>query len=578
MTRKQTPPRSPAAAALSSARGALVATAGFSGAINILMLSGSLFMLQVYDRVLASHSIPTLLALVVLIVILYLFQSVLEMLRSRIFARIGRMVDGRLGDLAFESHLERGLPRAGATPGASSFRDIDQLRAFLGSGGPSALFDLPWMPLYVALLFGLHSSLGLIGVAGIVVLSALTFLTDRFSAAHQRVANAKTNEASAMAEAARRNAEAILPLGMAEHILKRWRIVAQDSARAQLAGSDVTALFASASRFARMALQSLVLALGAYLVIRGETSGGAMIASSILLGRALAPVELAISNWKGFIGARQSYGRLSADLKQPAAASMVALPAPTRRLDVEKLSVGVEGLPEPILREVSFSLSAGDALGVIGPSGGGKSTLARALTGLWSAQRGCIRLDGATLDQWSRAQAGKFLGYLPQQVELLAGTVAQNIARFDPTATSEEIQRAAQMAGVDDLVRRLPQGFDTEVGESGQRLSAGQRQRIALARALFRDPFLVVMDEPNSNLDSAGDIALSQAIAQVRGRGGIAVVVAHRPSALAEVSLILTLGEGKMQAFGPKDEVLRQVLAPPQGPTAAKPKIVHTAG
>jgi ABC-type protease/lipase transport system fused ATPase/permease subunit len=245
---------------------------------------------------------------------------------------------------------------------------------------------------------------------------------------------------------------------------------------------------------------------------------------------------------------------------------------------VEKLSVGVEGLPEPILREVSFSLSAGDALGVIGPSGGGKSTLARALTGLWSAQRGCIRLDGATLDQWSRAQAGKFLGYLPQQVELLAGTVAQNIARFDPTATSEEIQRAAQMAGVDDLVRRLPQGFDTEVGESGQRLSAGQRQRIALARALFRDPFLVVMDEPNSNLDSAGDIALSQAIAQVRGRGGIAVVVAHRPSALAEVSLILTLGEGKMQAFGPKDEVLRQVLAPPQGPTAAKPKIVHTAG
>lgn len=578
MTRKQTPPRSPAAAALSSARGALLATAGFSGAINILMLSGSLFMLQVYDRVLASHSIPTLLALVVLIVILYLFQGALEMLRSRIFARIGRMVDGRLGDLAFESHLERGLPRAGALPGASSFRDIEQLRAFLGGGGPSALFDLPWMPLYVALLFGLHPALGLIGVAGILVLSTLTFLTDRFSAGHQRVANAKTNEASAMAEAARRNAEAILPLGMADHVLKRWRVVAQESARAQLAGSDVTALFASASRFARMALQSLVLALGAYLVIQGETSGGAMIASSILLGRALAPVELAIANWKGFIGARQSYGRLSADLKHPVPASMVALPAPARRLDVEKLTVGVDGLPEPILRDVAFSLSAGDALGVIGPSGGGKSTLARALTGLWVAQRGCIRLDGATLDQWSRTQAGKFLGYLPQQVELLAGTVAQNIARFDPTATSEEILRAAQMAAVDDLVRRLPQGFDTEVGEGGQRLSAGQRQRIALARALFRDPFLVVMDEPNSNLDSAGDLALSQAIAQIRARGGIAVVVAHRPSALAEVSLILTLGEGRMQAFGPKDEVLRQVLAPAPAQTGTKPKIVHGAG
>ncbi len=538
------------------------------------MLSGSLFMLQVYDRVLASRSVPTLLALVVLIVILYSFQGALELLRSRIFARIGRSVDGRLSDCAFDAYLERGAPGGGKAMPHSPFRDIEQLRSFLSSGGPSALFDLPWMPLYVALLFGLHAWLGYIGLAGIVTLSTLTFLTDRLSAEHQCRATLKTNEATVLAEASRRNAEAVLPLGMAGHLMMRWRNVAQEAAVAQMAGSDVTSLFASLSRFARMSLQSLVLALGAYLVIAGEATGGVMIASSILLGRALAPVELAIANWKGFIGARQSYGRLQADLRDPAPSSMVALPAPSKRLDIDKLTVAADGLAEPILREVSFALKAGEALGVIGPSGSGKSTLVRSIIGIWAPARGTVRLDGATLDQWNRAQSGRFLGYLPQQIELLAGTVAQNIARFDPMATSDEVLRAAQLAGVDDLVRRLPQGFDTQVGEGGQRLSAGQRQRIALARALFRDPFLVVMDEPNSNLDSAGDEALSRAIASISARGGIAIVVAHRPSALGEVSLILTLGEGRVQAFGPKDEVLRQVLVPAQG---AKPKAVQAA-
>ncbi len=565
------PPRSPAAAALSSARGAFMATAGFSGAINILMLSGSLFMLQVYDRVLASRNVPTLLALVVLILILYGFLSGLELLRSRIFARIGRSVDAKLADCAFDAFLERGAPGGNKPATNSPFRDIDQLRSFLAGGGPSALFDLPWMPLYVALLFGLHTYLGYIGLAGIAMLSSLTYLTDRFSRERMRQATQKSGEASALAEASRRNAEAILPLGMSGHLLERWRKVAQEAAIAQLAGSDVTSLFSSLSRFARMSLQSLVLALGAYLVISGESTGGVMIASSILLGRALAPVELAISNWKGFVGARQSYRRLVDELEHPTPASMVSLPSPTQRLDVDRITVMAEGVAEPILRDIAFSLKAGDGLGVIGPSGSGKSTLVRTLVGMWSAARGSVRLDGSTLDQWSRAQAGRFLGYLPQQIELLAGTVAQNIARFDPTATSEEILRAAQLAGVDDLIRRLPQGFDTQVGEGGQRLSAGQRQRVALARALFRDPFLVVMDEPNSNLDAAGDEALGCAIASVRGRGGIVIVVAHRPSALSEVSLILTLGEGRQQAFGPKEDVLRQVLAP------AKPKAVQAA-
>ena len=574
MTTSTKPPRSPAAAALSSARGAFLATAGFSGAINILMLSGSLFMLQVYDRVLASRSVPTLMALVILIVILYTFQGALEMLRSRIFARIGRSIDSRLSDCAFDAYLERGMPGGGKAQAHSPFRDIEQLRSFLSSGGPSALFDLPWMPLYAALLFGLHAWLGYIGLAGIVTLSILTVLTDRFSSEHQRQATLKSNEAAQLAEASRRNAEAVLPLGMAAHLLQRWRGVAQEAAVAQLSGSDVTSLFAALSRFARMSLQSLVLALGAYLVIAGEVTGGVMIASSILLGRALAPVELAIANWKGFIGARQSYRRLQNDLKAPLPAALVALPAPSQRMEVDKLTVTAEGVAEPILRDIGFSLAAGDGLGIIGPSGSGKSTLARALIGVWAPARGTIRLDGATLDQWTRLQAGRFLGYLPQQIELLAGTVAQNIARFDPGATSEEVLRAAQLAGVDDLVRRLPQGFDTQVGEGGQRLSAGQRQRIALARALFRDPFLVIMDEPNSNLDSAGDEALSRAVASVRARGGIVIVIAHRPSALAEVSVILTLGDGRAQAFSPKEEVLRQVLA---HPAAAKPKITQAA-
>ncbi|WP_374382348.1 type I secretion system permease/ATPase [Dongia sp.] len=571
MTVNQKPPRSPAAAALASARGAFLATAGFSGAINILMLSGSIFMLQVYDRVLASRSVPTLAALVVMIVLVYAFLGGLEMLRSRIFTRIGRSVDAKLADCAFDAYLERGAPGGAKTSPHSPFRDIEQLRGFLAGGGPSALFDLPWMPLYVFLLFGLHPWLGYIGLAGIVTLSSLTFFTDRFSVDHQRRASQKSGEATILAEASRRNAESILPLGMAGHLLDRWRKVAQEAALEQLASSDITSFFSSLSRFARMSLQSLVLALGAYLVISGESTGGVMIASSILLGRALAPVELAISNWKGFIGARQSYRRLQDELKAPTPSSMVFLPTPSQRLEIDKLTVAAEGLAEPILRDVGFALKAGDALGIIGPSGSGKSTLARALIGMWTPARGTVRLDGATLDQWTRVQAGRFLGYLPQQIELMAGTVAQNIARFDPTASSDEILRAAQLAGVDDLVRRLPQGFDTQVGEGGQRLSAGQRQRIALARALFRDPFLVVMDEPNSNLDVIGDEALGRAIASVRDRGGIVIVIAHRPSALAEVGLILALADGRAQAFGPKDEVLRQVLV------QQKPKVVQAA-
>jgi PrtD family type I secretion system ABC transporter len=369
----------------------------------------------------------------------------------------------------------------------------------------------------------------------------------------------------------RRNAETVLPLGMATGLQQVWDAANREAGRAQLKGSDVAGLFGTLSRIARMALQSMVLALGAYLVIAGEATGGVMIAASIMLGRALAPVELAIAHWKGFVGARQGFHRLRAALVCPTARSeRVTLPAPRQTLSVEHVSVGPAGARQAIVRDVAFELKAGDALGIIGPSGSGKSTLARALVGLWSPQRGSIRLDGSVLDQWSREEAGRFLGYLPQAIELFSGTIAQNIARFDPAPGSDEVLKAAAAAGVDTLVRRMPDGFETQVGEAGQLISAGQRQRIALARALFRDPFLVVLDEPNSNLDADGEAALTEAIMGVRRRGGIAVVIAHRPSALAAANLVLMMADGQAQAFGPKDQVLRKVLAHPVAPAAVR--------
>jgi len=552
----------PVSRALASVRRYFVVAAVLSGCINILMLSGSLFMLQVYDRVLPSHSIPTLQALVVLVIILYGFTALLDQTRSRLFGRIGRHVDRALCHAVFDLNVDAALPGRRTPDNTAPFKDVEQIRTFLASGGPSALFDLPWMPLYAILLFLLHPWLGALGLFGIVALAGVTWLADRATSPYQKAASALTAEAAAMADAARLSAETARPLGMTAALRDLWAERHLAAGAGVLDAADRAGRYSGLSRFLRMALQSLTLATGAWLVVTAKATGGVMIASSILSGKALAPVELAISHWRGFVSARLAFKRLEATLATPPVRPSVRLPAPHEQLAVEGLYLNVPGAAQPILADLNFTLEAGDAVGIIGPSGAGKSTLARALAGVWPLTRGTIRLDGSTLDQWSEDDAGAFLGYMPQSVDLFAGTVGQNIARFLPGAPSEKILAAAREAGVDVLVRGFGDGFDSDVGFRGAKLSAGQRQRIALARALYGEPFLVILDEPNSALDADGEAALIAAIAGIRARGGIAVVVAHRPNVLQGVNKVLVVGDGRQQAFGPREEVLRRVLNP----------------
>jgi len=536
-----------------------------SGAINLLMLTGPLFMLQVYDRVLSSHSLQTLVALVLIVTLLYLLQGAIDLVRTRLFARLAGLLAGRLGPALFEADLQQSAAAPALARGPRPLRDLDQVRAFMAGGGPNALFDLPWMPLYAGLLFILHPWLGLLGLAGIVVLASLTALTEGLSRQPQRQVTLLAARAQAASDAAMLHSEAVVALGMAEGLRARWHAVSDAASAAMLGSGDTVSLFGTLSKSFRLLLQSLMLALGAYLVIDGDATGGVIIASSIMLGRALAPVELAIGHWRGFVAARQAWRRIDGLLAAfPARAAGLDLPRPRDSLAVTELAVAAPGTRQVILHDISFRLETGDVLGVIGPSGSGKSTLIRSLAGLWPPARGSVRLDGAELSQWSRPAAGRFIGYLPQAVGLLAGTIAENIARFDPDAATPEILEAAAAAGVDQMVRGFAAGYDTNIGEGGAALSAGQRQRVALARALFRNPFLLLLDEPNANLDAEGETALAAGIARAKAAGAIVLIIAHRPSALAHANKVLMLADGTVKAFGPKDEILQRILAPPR--------------
>lgn len=553
--------------ALSSFRGAFVAVACFSGIINVLMLSGSLFMLQVYDRVLPSRSVPTLVALIVLVTVLYAFQGVLDAVRSRVLSRIGLGLDELLSRRVFDAIIRLPLRTRDRGEGLQSVRDLDQISGFMGGSGPAALFDLPWMPIYIAICFAFHVWLGAAALFGVVLLLALTLITDRMVREPTRSLAGFTTKKHSLAQAGVRNAEVLAAMGMSGNFAQRWGEANADYRRSQAQASDLTGGSGALSRVLRMMLQSAVLAIGAYLVIFQEATAGIIIASSILTSRALAPVETAIAHWKGFLSARQSWRRLN-DLFTafPVAPDRIELPAPSAELSVETISVAPPGERRLVVQDVAFSLRAGTCVGVIGPSGSGKSSLARALVGVWPLMQGKIRLDGAAIEQWPAGRLGRHIGYLPQDVELFAGTVGQNIARFEIEALPADIIAAAQAAGVHELILRLPEGYQTEIGDGGAALSAGQRQRIALARALYRDPFLVVLDEPNSNLDAAGDQALTQAMMQIKLRGGVIVIVAHRPSALAAADFLLVLGGGRQHAFGPKSEVARNALMPGSPP------------
>ncbi|RWM75892.1 MULTISPECIES: type I secretion system permease/ATPase [Mesorhizobium] len=571
-------PRTTLAAVLASFRRAMAGIALMSGVVNVLALTGSFFMLQVYDRVIPGRSVPTLVGLAVFAGTLFVFQGALELIRSRLLVRIGMALDARLSRQVYAALMRLPLRTKLGGDGLQSLRDLDQVRSFMSSAGPTALFDLPWMPLYLAICFLFHFWIGMTALAGVVILFSLTLLAEIRTREPARKANSQAAARNTLAEATRRNVEVLQAMGFGSRIAERWSGINADYLDTNATASDLAGTLGTISKILRMMLQSGILAIGAYLVIHQEATGGIMIASSIMMSRALAPIELAIAHWRGFVTARQAWARLTQLLVLlPETAISVSLPAPVSALSVESISVTPPGERRMVVQDATFALEKGVGLGIVGPSASGKSSLVRAIAGIWLPVRGTVRLDGATLDQWSPEELGNHVGYLPQDVQLFDGTIAENIARFEPQAPSDKILAAARAAGVHDLVIHLPEGYETRIGEAGSALSAGQRQRVALARALYGDPFLVILDEPNSNLDADGEAALTEAIQSVRARGGVAIVVAHRPSALASLDQVLVMANGRIQAFGPKNEILNKITRPAGVPLKVVSGLEETA-
>ena len=540
----------------------------FSAVINLLMLAPALYMLQVYDRVLASGNQMTLLMLTLMILGLFGLMGALEWVRSQVVIRLGTQMDMRLNqrvyDAAFEAQLRTGSPAA-----AQALNDLTSLRQFATGNALFAFFDAPWFPVYLFVIFMFSPWLGLLALGGAVLLMLLAWVNQHVSQAPLKAASELSVQATQQASAHLRNAEAIEAMGMLDTLRGRW--LAQHTAflAQQNLASEKTATVSAWSKGVRLALQSLVLGLGALLAVQGEITAGMMIAGSILMGRVLSPIDQLIGVWKQWSSARLAYQRLEALLHSyPARAQRMALPAPRGELAVEQLSASAPGTRRATLANLSFTLPAGQVLGVIGPSGCGKSTLARLLIGVWQPLAGKVRLDGAELSQWDKHQLGPHLGYLPQDIQLFAGTIAQNIARF-AEVDADKVLAAAQLAGVHQLILQLPEGYETRLGEGGAGLSGGQKQRIGLARALYGLPAVIVLDEPNSNLDEAGEQALLQAIAQLKQHKRTLILITHKPNVLTLTDQLLILREGQLQAFGPTAKVLGAPAA--AKPAAAKP-------
>jgi ATP-binding cassette, subfamily C, bacterial PrsD len=539
----------------------LGAVAVFSGAINLLMLSGSLYMLQVYDRVLPSRNVATLVGLSAMVLIAYLFQAYFEAARSRMLSRIAALFDTGLQKRIYLALATLPLRGAKAMVAQQPLRDLDQIRMFMSGAGPTAFLDMPWIPIFIIALFIFHPVIGLVATLGAITIVALTLTTERRSRTAAKFAMECSAQRQVFADLTRQNAEAIRALGMTGRLTERWLEANERFLRQNFVAGDVYANIGAIAKVVRYALQSAILGTGAYLIINEQASGGITIASSIMMGRALAPIEIALSNWKQLVAARQGLERLRdilTTIPAPAAAA-VELPRPRQSLSVESITLTIPGSDRVVLADVSFKLTAGMGLALLGASAAGKSSLARALVGIWPTSEGVVRLDGAALDNWAPDQLGRHVGYLPQDVALLDGTVAENIARFETGATSEAVLGAAQLAGAHEMILGLPDGYATRIGERGSSLSAGQRQRIGLARAVYGDPFLIVLDEPNANLDHDGEVALIGAIQALRKNMRIVVMVSHRPEALAALNMAAVLRGGRMVAFGPRDELFARV-------------------
>lgn len=526
---------------------------------NLLMLVGPIFMLQVYDRVLPGRSVPTLIALSILACCLYGFYAFVEMMRARIAVRIGAIASDTIA-----RHIFGATSRRDRRPGVPDpTRDLDSLRQFLSGAGPTALLDLPWLPFYLGIIWLMHPLLGMVTGGGALFIAILLAMSELSSRGLTQKSAALIARRQAHVEDARAGRDAIAAMGMLPAFERSWSQVSSELSRTMVRAADQTTFYSVAAKAFRFMLQSAVLGCGAYLVIQNASTPGSIIGASIISSRALAPVEQVVGQWRAFVAARQAVSRLRAALAdRPRAAPVVTLPTPRATLSVEQLATGPGPKGPALVSQLSFSLAAGEALGVLGPSGSGKSSLGRALVGVWPAIRGSVRLDGSELHHFDPNALGRAIGYLPQTIELFDGSIAQNIGRFADGASSTAILAAAEAAGVHGFVSGLPNGYDTQIGERGLALSAGQRQRIALARALYGDPFLLVFDEPNSNLDGDGDAALGRSVTNAKQRGAIVIVVAHRPSAISAVDKLLYIQAGRQAAFGPRDEVLRRILQP----------------
>ena len=549
------------AAARAESRQALLVAFLFSSLVNILMLTAPLYMLQVYDRVLVSRSEETLLALSLLMAFLFAVMGVLDHARSRIMARVGARLQQKLDPRVLSAAFRRLTVAPQDTAAQAAQRDLDALARFWASPVLLAIFDAPWAPLFALAIFVFHPWLGYLALVGGLIIVLLSWLNQRSTEAPLHKANLAALAADRQAENLKAESELVQALGMAAAGFARLRQRRDVSLEAGLTASDTSGRYSVLTRTFRLFLQSAMLGLAAWLVLKQELSAGAMIASSILMGRALQPVEQAVGQWSVVTRAGQAKARLAGLLASaPPPVPRTELPRPRALVEVQGLSVIPPGHSAPVLRNLSFRLPPGQALGVIGPSGSGKSSLARALTGVWKPASGKIRLDGATLDQYDPDVLGGYIGYLPQRVTLFDGTIAENIARLQVDADPARIVAAAKAAAAHEMILRLPDGYDTQVATMGSRLSGGQIQRIGLARALFGDPVLLILDEPNSNLDNDGSNALNQAIRTAKARGASVLIMAHRPAAIQECDLLLVMQDGAAVAFGPRDTVLRETV------------------
>jgi ATP-binding cassette subfamily C protein len=550
----------------------------FSAFINLLMFVSPLYMLQIYDRVLSSRSVGTLVAITTIAAFLLAIYGLLEMVRTRVLVRAGILFDDTLAPEVFGA-IHRGMLRRPNGNLVQGLRDLDTLREFLTGPGLIAFCDAPWFPVFVGAAFLLHPWFGYLAIVGGLVLWSLTLANELLTKKELTEASVANIAASQRAAATFRNAEVLQAMGMLGALRSIWSEHHLRHLRWQARASDRAGTLLATTKFFRMLLQTCILGMGAYLAIQRQITPGGIVAASIMIGRALQPVETAVGSWKSFVAARGSYSRLKQLFETAGTVPVrMSLPRPTGALSAEGLLTGAPGQREPILRGVSFSLGAGEALCVVGPSGSGKTSLARVLVGIWPITIGTLRLDGYDLSQWDPQELGNHIGYLPQDVELFAGTVAQNISRFQSDAVPPDVIAAAELAGCHELIQHMADGYNTQIGEGGQALSGGQRQRIGLARALYGGPSVIVLDEPNSNLDAAGEEALTQAIQTLKAQGRTIVLVTHKLNVLALADKILVLAGGLVKSFGPRDEILAQLVGPRVLATDGPARSIASAG